>query len=85
MKKSRTFIPTKGPEKIAKNEKKYLLEGGLPDFIKEKPTVEIVFYSLQEAKLMYGFKKTIKKVHLRPDQPQAFIAAVHQKLEEAKK
>ncbi|PKG23462.1 hypothetical protein [Niallia nealsonii] len=74
-----------GPEKIAKNEKKHLLEAMLPDFIQEKPTVEIEFYHLEVAKFMYGFKKQIKKVHLRPDYPKEFIAAIYTKLEEAKR
>ena len=34
-----------GPEKLSKDEKKYLFDAVLPDFMKEKPTFEIEFHT----------------------------------------
>ena len=70
----------KGPEKLSKDEKRYLFDAVLTDFMKEKPIYEIEFNTPQEVRLMYGFKKKVTKAHLRPDEPQKFYDTLYEKL-----
>lgn len=62
-----------GPEKLSKAEADITLDAVLPDFIKEKPAIEIECYTPQEVKLMYGFTKKVTKIHLSPDEPHLFL------------
>jgi hypothetical protein len=69
-----------GPEKLSKEEEKIVFDACMPDFIREKPAIEIEFFSPQESKMMYGFKKKVTKVHLRPDEPQLFFETLKTKI-----
>lgn len=71
-----------GPEKLSKEEEKTVFDACMPDFMREKPTIEIELSTPQEAKMMYGFKKIVTKVHLRPDEPQMFFEALKTKIAE---
>lgn len=70
-----------GPEKLSKEEEKIVFDACMPDFMREKPAIEIELYSPQETKMMYGFKKKVTKVHLRPDEPHMFFETLKTKIE----
>lgn len=69
-----------GPEKLSKEEEKIVFDACMPDFMREKPAIEIKLYTPQEAKMMYGFKKKVTKVHLRPDEPHMFFEVLNTKI-----
>lgn len=69
-----------GPEVLSSIESKKVFDCVLPDLTKEKPAFEIELYAPMEAKFMYGFKKKVTKVHLRPDDPQGFYDALSAKI-----
>lgn len=71
-----------GPEKLSKEEEKTVFDACMPDFMREKPTFEIELYTSQEVKMMYGFKKKVTKIHLRPDEPHLFIKTLNAKIAE---
>ena len=71
-----------GPEKLTREETRHLFDAVLPDITKEKPSIEIEFFTSQEAKMMYGSKKKVKKVHLRPDEPHKFFDFLQSKITE---
>ncbi|WP_129729094.1 hypothetical protein [Ectobacillus funiculus] len=64
-----------GPEKE-------IFDAVLVDFMKEQPAFEITFHTPQTAQLLYGFTKTVTKVHLRPDKPQQFYTVLTENLSE---
>ncbi|GED17842.1 hypothetical protein [Aneurinibacillus migulanus] len=70
-----------GPEKLSKDEKQCTFDVVLANFIKEKPTFEVEFYTPKEVKLIYRFKKKVVEVHLRPDEPQKFYDTLTAKLD----
>ncbi|MEH7247679.1 hypothetical protein V7114_12950 [Neobacillus niacini] len=71
-----------GPEKLTREETKQLFDAVLLDIMKEKPSIEIEFFTNQEAKMMYGFTKKVNKVHLRPDEPHEFLNFLQRKITE---
>jgi hypothetical protein len=72
----------KGPEKLSKEKSKFVFDGVLSEFIKEKPTIEIEFHRPLEVRKMYGFKQHVRFAHLRPDEPQKFLETLNGKLSE---
>jgi membrane protein YdbS with pleckstrin-like domain len=68
-----------GPEKVSKEVSKQVFDAVLADFVKEKPAIEIEFYSPQEVKKMYGLKQRVLFVHLSPDEPQKFLETLNAK------
>jgi membrane protein YdbS with pleckstrin-like domain len=68
-----------GPEKVSKEVSKQLFDAVLSDFVKEKPAIEIEFYSPLEVKKMYGLKQRVLFVHLSPDEPQKFLEMLNAK------
>jgi len=71
-----------GPEKISKKESKHIFDAVLSEFIKEKPSIEIELHSPKTAKFLYGIRKNVTKIHLRPDEPQRFYEILNFKLKE---
>ncbi len=69
-----------GPEKLSKEESKTVLDAVVTDFMKEKPIFEIELYHPQEVNLMYGFKKSVTKIHLSPDEPEKFYQMLVKKI-----
>ncbi|WP_174733305.1 hypothetical protein [Mesobacillus harenae] len=78
----KTVHSYQGPETLSKEEQKHVLDAVLADFVKEKPAIEIEFFRPQQANLIYGFKKQVMKVQLRPDDPQRFASGLQEKLTE---
>lgn len=50
------------------------------EFIKEPPTFEIILKEPVKAQLLYGFSKTVSRVHLDVDEERKFYDAVIEKL-----
>ncbi|MGM0845304.1 MAG: hypothetical protein ACQEUT_10030 [Bacillota bacterium] len=69
-----------GPEKLGKEEEKVTYKAIAPDFIEEKPQLEIVLKKPQTAHYLYGWTKTVSQVHIRLDEPTAFKQALTQKI-----
>ncbi|WP_270343052.1 MULTISPECIES: hypothetical protein [Bacillus] len=62
-----------------KKEKK-VLDATVMEFIKEAPTFEITLKEPVKAQLLYGFSKTVTRVHLNVDEERKFYDAVMEKL-----
>ncbi|GAB6549442.1 hypothetical protein ACQVSN_09575 [Bacillus mobilis] len=62
-----------------KKEKK-VLDATVMEFIKEPPTFEITLKEPVKAQLLYGFSKTVTRVHLNVDEERKFYDAVMEKL-----
>ncbi|HDX9639101.1 TPA: hypothetical protein ACGXMH_001214 [Bacillus mobilis] len=59
---------------------KEVLDATVMEFIKEPPTFEITLKEPVEAQLLYGFSKTVSRVHLNVDEERKFYDAVLEKL-----
>ncbi|MGQ7874951.1 hypothetical protein [Bacillus sp. 1A] len=59
---------------------KEVLDATVMEFIKEPPTFEITLKEPVKAQLLYGFSKTVSRVHLNVDEERKFYDAVIEKL-----
>ena len=59
---------------------KEVLDATVLEFIKEPPTFEITLKEPVKAQLLYGFSKTVSRVHLNVDEERKFYDAVKEKL-----
>lgn len=69
-----------GPEKWSRQELKTIFDGTVADFMKEKPTFEILLKEPITAHYMYGFEKKVNRIFLNIDEENAFYEAVTSKL-----
>ena len=60
--------------------KKEVLDATVMEFIKEPPTFEITLKEPVKAQLLYGFSKTVSRVHLNVDEERKFYDVVTEKL-----
>ncbi|MED2982249.1 hypothetical protein P4311_12600 [Bacillus thuringiensis] len=70
----------KGDELLTANEGKQVLDATVMEFIKEPATFEIILKEPVKAQLLYGFSKTVSRVHLNVDEERKFYDAVKEKL-----
>ncbi|AVP48104.1 hypothetical protein P4485_21505 [Bacillus thuringiensis] len=70
----------KGDELLTANEGKQVLDATVMEFIKEPATFEITLKEPVKAQLLYGFYKTVSRVHLNVDEERKFYDAVKEKL-----
>ncbi|MES5939110.1 MULTISPECIES: hypothetical protein [unclassified Bacillus cereus group] len=59
---------------------KEVLDATVMEFIKEPPTFEITLKGPVKAQLLYGFSKTVSRVHLNVDEERRFYDMVSEKL-----
>ncbi|HFU7056312.1 TPA: hypothetical protein ACGN81_003329 [Bacillus cereus] len=59
---------------------KEVLDATVLEFIKEPPTFEITLKEPVKAQLLYGFSKTVSRVHLNVDEERRFYDMVTEKL-----
>ncbi|HHK5535941.1 TPA: hypothetical protein ACQUHH_004446 [Bacillus mobilis] len=59
---------------------KEVLDATVMEFIKEPPTFEITLKEPVKARLLYGFSKTVSRVHLNVDEERKFYDMVTEKL-----
>lgn len=76
----KSIVYLKKPGVSSKNEIKEVFNAILPDFIADDSIIEIEFFSKQQAKLMYGFKQNVIKLHLRPDEMEKFYELISSKV-----
>ncbi|TCW57861.1 hypothetical protein EC917_10243 [Bacillus thuringiensis] len=84
----RIVIPFTQIDKIAfykgkplkKEKEKEVLDATVMEFIKEPPTFEIKLKEPVKAQLLYGFSKTVSRVHLNVDEERKFYDMVTEKL-----
>lgn len=69
----------KGDSLKAKEEKE-VLDATVMEFIKEPATFEITLKEPVKAQLLYGFSKTVSRVHLNVDEERKFYDAVTERL-----
>ncbi|MBE5108402.1 hypothetical protein IGI01_25065 [Bacillus thuringiensis] len=67
-------------EPLTKEEEKEVLDAKVIEFIKEPPTFEITLKEPIKAQLLYGFSKTVSRVHLNIDEERKFYDAVTERL-----
>ncbi|HDR8485810.1 MULTISPECIES: hypothetical protein [Bacillus cereus group] len=67
-------------ELLTAKEGKQVLDATVMDFIKEPATFEITLKEPVKAQLLYGFSKTVSRVHLNVDEERKFYDAVKEKL-----
>lgn len=70
----------KGDELLTAKEGKQVLDATVMEFIKEPATFEITLKEPVKAQLLYGFYKTVSRVHLNVDEERKFYDAVKEKL-----
>ncbi|MFZ7759035.1 hypothetical protein ACO1DG_23960 [Bacillus thuringiensis] len=70
----------KGDELLTAKEGKQVLDATVMEFIKEPATFEITLKEPVRAQLLYGFSKTVSRVHLNVDEERKFYDAVKEKL-----
>ncbi|HEF1903773.1 TPA: hypothetical protein R9Y97_003089 [Bacillus cereus] len=70
----------KGDELLTAKEGKQVLDANVMEFIKEPATFEITLKEPVKAQLLYGFSKTVSRVHLNVDEERKFYDAVKEKL-----
>ncbi|MDA1867688.1 hypothetical protein [Bacillus thuringiensis] len=70
----------KGDELLTAKEGKQVLDATVMEFIKEPATFEITLKEPVKAQLLYGFSKTVSRVHLNIDEERKFYDAVKEKL-----
>jgi membrane protein YdbS with pleckstrin-like domain len=61
-----------GPEKLSKAQDKITFQAIAPDFIPEKPHLEIKLKAPQKAHYLYGYTKKVSQVHIKLDEPTSF-------------
>ncbi|MBG9836690.1 MULTISPECIES: hypothetical protein [Bacillus cereus group] len=64
---------------LLKKEKE-VLDATVMEFIKEPPTFEIILKEPMEAQLLYGFSKTVSRVHLNVDEERKFYDVMTENL-----
>ncbi|HHT7191280.1 TPA: hypothetical protein ACTZ5N_004773, partial [Bacillus cereus] len=64
---------------LLKKEKE-VLDATVMEFIKEPPTFEIILKEPMKAQLLYGFSKTVSRVHLNVDEERKFYDVMTEKL-----
>jgi hypothetical protein len=69
-----------GPEKWGKQEAKTIFDGTPADFMKEKPTFEIILKEPLTAHYMYGFEKKVTRIFLNADDSAAFYESFTSRL-----
>ncbi|OQR56938.1 hypothetical protein [Bacillus sp. CDB3] len=67
-------------ELLKKEEEKEVLDATVMEFIKEPATFEITLKEPIKAQLLYGFSKTVSRVHLNVDEERKFYDAVTERL-----
>ncbi|MGG5737028.1 MULTISPECIES: hypothetical protein [Bacillus cereus group] len=67
-------------ELLKKEEEKEALDATVMEFIKEPATFEITLKEPIKAQLLYGFSKTVSRVHLNVDEERKFYDAVTERL-----
>ncbi|MGE7632378.1 hypothetical protein ACQKMZ_08555 [Bacillus paramycoides] len=67
-------------EPLTKEVEKEVLDATVMEFIKEPATFEIMLKKPMKAQLLYGFSKTVSRVHLNVDDERKFYDAVMEKL-----
>ncbi|MCU5455408.1 hypothetical protein OCA97_15565 [Bacillus cereus] len=67
-------------ELLSAKEGKQILDATVMEFIKEPATFEITLKEPVKAQLLYGFSKTVSRVHLNVDEERKFYDAVKEKL-----
>ena len=67
-------------ELLTAKERKQVLDATVMEFIKEPATFEITLKEPVKAQLLYGFSKTVSRVHLNVDEERKFYDAVKEKL-----
>lgn len=70
----------KGDKLLTAKEGKQVLDATVMEFIKEPATFEITLKEPVKAQLLYGFSKTVSRVHLNVDEERKFYDAVKEKL-----
>ncbi|GAB6511306.1 hypothetical protein [Bacillus cereus] len=70
----------KGDELLTAKEGKQVLDATVMEFIKEPATFEITLKEPVKVQLLYGFSKTVSRVHLNVDEERKFYDAVKEKL-----
>ncbi|PFE98030.1 hypothetical protein CN325_13285 [Bacillus thuringiensis] len=65
---------------LTAKEGKQVLDATVMEFIKEPATFEITLKEPVKAQLLYGFSKTVSRVHLNIDEERKFYDAVKEKL-----
>ncbi|MCW9132230.1 hypothetical protein OF830_14985 [Bacillus paramycoides] len=68
---------------LTKEEEKEVLDATVMEFIKEPATFEITLKEPIKAQLLYGFSKTVSRVHLNVDDERKFYDAVMEKVKHA--
>jgi hypothetical protein len=71
-----------GPEKLSKAEEKITFQAIAPDFMPEKPQLEINLKEPQTAHYLYGFTKNVSQVHIKLDDPVSFKSSLLRRLKE---
>ncbi|MBG9598720.1 membrane protein [Bacillus mycoides] len=67
-------------ESLTKEEEKEVLDATVMEFIKEPATFEITLKEPIKAQLLYGFSKTVSRIHLNVDDERNFYDVVKTKL-----
>ncbi|HEB2435521.1 TPA: hypothetical protein RY883_005042 [Bacillus cereus] len=67
-------------ELLTAKEGKQVLDATVMEFIKEPATFEITLKEPVKAQLLYGFSKTVSRVHLNVDEERKFYDAVKEKV-----
>ncbi|MFB6588085.1 hypothetical protein ACFCVQ_20960 [Bacillus thuringiensis] len=70
----------KGDELLTAKDGKQVLDATVMEFIKEPAIFEITLKEPVKAQLLYGFSKTVSRVHLNVDEERKFYDAVKEKL-----
>lgn len=71
-------------EALTKEEEKEVFEATIMEFIKEPATFEIKLKEPLTAELLYGFSKTVNRVHVNVDEDRKFYEAIVAKLEQGR-
>ncbi|MGN7896331.1 hypothetical protein ACTJJY_30580 [Bacillus sp. 22475] len=72
-------------EMLNKAERKDVFEATVMEFIKEPATFEIKLKEPLKAQLLYGFSKTVNRVHVNVDDERNFYEAIVEKLEQSER
>ncbi|WP_410982886.1 hypothetical protein [Bacillus cereus] len=70
---------------LTKEEEKDVFEATLTEFIKEPATFELKLKAPLKVQLLYGFSKTVNRVHVNADDERKFYEAIVEKLEQSKR
>ncbi|MEH7458348.1 hypothetical protein V7183_14260 [Bacillus sp. JJ1127] len=71
-------------EALTKEEEKEVFEATIMEFIKEPATFEIKLKEPLTAELLYGFSKTVNRVHVNVDEDRKFYEVIVAKLEQGR-